>query len=86
MPGQTRGKLNLWSGPERLIFAFDAVIIGGLGSLFGARCPVASLPLFLRVWVLAALRLDSPWAHRPSDHSRRPSPGIVPDARKDGEP
>ena len=35
MPGQTRGKLNLWSGPERLIFAFDAVIIGGLGSLLG---------------------------------------------------
>lgn len=31
----TRGSFSPYSGPENLIFAFEAVIIGGLGSLWG---------------------------------------------------
>ncbi len=52
----TRANFDPTSGPARLIYAFEAVIIGGLGSLWGTLVAAASFLALPRRWALRSIR------------------------------
>ena len=71
-----RATFDPYSGPMQLIFAFEAVVIGGIGSLWGTL--VGGIVLGLAQSIGAAVRPEVVPARGPSDISRGARPSPVP--------